>query len=298
MNVAQMCGPSIGGALYGVGGFYLPFAVMGAIQVTMSLLSIPLLPECRIRRSQESRQRPDKKITVRNMLRIPRIWFSFSTFIVATICNGFLSVNLEPQVLRRFELTPFYVGVLFGLKDGANSIASPVWGYLCDKCRKRTVKPYIIGSATLAATSFFLLGSSNVIGIHLGHSIYLVTAALIVNGVAIGGEQVAGIVDALHEAINADYPDDPNMHGLIAGLWSSLSGAGRFVSRSLSGFLIVWIGFDKTAAVATALQCVVALATLLYFLLCECSVKSNRAAVQWNDTEDKDKGEIFIKAQM
>ena len=130
----------------------------------MSLLSIPLLPECKIRKPPlESRQRPDKKITVRNMLRIPRIWFSFTTFIVATACNGFLSVNLEPQVrpmvdwrssklnglhctmsssnfipwqvLRRFELSPFYVGVIFGLKDGANSIASPVWGYLCDKSR-------------------------------------------------------------------------------------------------------------------------------------------------------------------
>ena len=55
--------------------------------------------------------------------------------------------------------------------------------------RKRTVKPYIIGSAALAATSFFLLGSSNVIGIHLGHSIYLVTAALCLNGIGIGGEQ-------------------------------------------------------------------------------------------------------------
>ena len=44
--------------------------------------------------------------------------------------------------------------------------------------------------------------------------------------------KVAGIVDALHEAINAGYPDDPNMHGLIAGLWSSLSGAGRWDSRT------------------------------------------------------------------
>ena len=51
------------------------------------------------------------------------------------------------------------------------------------------MKPYIIGSAALAATSFFLLGSSNVIGIHLGHSIYLVTAALCLNGIGIGGEQ-------------------------------------------------------------------------------------------------------------
>ena len=65
----------------------------------------------------------------------------------------------------------------------------------------------------------------------------------------------------------------------------------RFVSRSFSGFLIVWIGFDKTAAVASALQCGVVLATLLYFVLCECQLKSNRAAVHWNEvTIVEDKG--------
>ena len=31
--------------------------------------------------------------------------------------------------------------------------------------------------------------------------------ALSLNGVGIGGEQVAGVVDALHEAIAAGYPD-------------------------------------------------------------------------------------------
>ena len=44
------------------------------------------------------------------------------------------------------------------------------------------------------------------------------------------------------------------MHGLIAGLWSSLSGAGRFVSRAGSGFLVDTIGFNWTAAIAAALQ--------------------------------------------
>ena len=38
------------------------------------------------------------KVTVINMLKIPKIWVSFGTFIVATACNGFLSINLEPQV--------------------------------------------------------------------------------------------------------------------------------------------------------------------------------------------------------
>jgi hypothetical protein len=53
---------------------------------------------------------------------------------------------------------------------------------------------------------------------------------------------------------NAGYPDDPAMHGIIAGLWSSLSGAGRFVSRVGSGILVDCIGFDSTAAIVTSLQ--------------------------------------------
>jgi hypothetical protein len=32
------------------------------------------------------------------MMLIPSIWFSFVAFVVATMCNGFLSVNLEPKV--------------------------------------------------------------------------------------------------------------------------------------------------------------------------------------------------------
>ncbi len=46
MNVAQMFGPLIGGAMYGLGGFYLPFVVMGGVQILMSFACIPLLPEC------------------------------------------------------------------------------------------------------------------------------------------------------------------------------------------------------------------------------------------------------------
>lgn len=46
MNVAQLFGPSIGGAMYGAAGFYLPFVVMGGVQMCMAVLSIPLLPEC------------------------------------------------------------------------------------------------------------------------------------------------------------------------------------------------------------------------------------------------------------
>ena len=41
----------------------------------------------------------DFKVSVCGVLSIPTVWFSFTAFIVATACNGFLSINLEPQVL-------------------------------------------------------------------------------------------------------------------------------------------------------------------------------------------------------
>jgi len=300
MNLAQLLGPSLGGAIYQCGGFYLPFVAMGAMQTGMGFLMICLLPNISgSQRTEQTRRsssqpvasdsstsgRPSKIVTIRNVLRIPTIWFSFLTFIVATMCNGFLSINLEPKVLRHFDLKPFYVGLIFGLKDGANSVSSPIWGYICDRAGKRTVKPYVIVSAILVGASFFLMGAGSFMGVQVDRSMPLLIFALSLNGIGIGGEQVAGVVDALHEAIAAGYPDDPAMHGLIAGLWSSLSGAGRFVSRVGSGILVDNIGFDATAAIVTTLQALMALSMLTYFLLFECGLNGEGSSgpVHWRD---------------
>jgi len=290
MNLAQLLGPSVGGAIYQCGGFYLPFISMGALQTGMGLLMICLLPDisssnCVTRDGSRTVCTVDgtrKEVTITNILMIPTIWFSFMTFIVATMCNGFLSINLEPQVLRHFDLRPFYIGLLFGLKDGANSVSSPIWGYICDKGRKTTVKPYVIINAILVGASFFLLGAGSCMGIDIPRSMPMLIIALSLNGIGIGGEQVAGVVDALHEAIAAGYPDDPAMHGLIAGLWSSLSGAGRFTSRVASGILVDYIGFNATAVIVLVMQALIAGACLIYFLLFECSLKDT-ASVHWRD---------------
>ena len=45
MNIAQLAGPIIGGALYEVGGFKMPFIIMGSIQTVMAFIALPLLPD-------------------------------------------------------------------------------------------------------------------------------------------------------------------------------------------------------------------------------------------------------------
>merc|ERR1719499_1721683 len=72
------------------------------------------------------------------------------------------------------------------------------------------------------------------------------------------------------------------MHGLIAGLWSSLSGLGRFTSRVGSGLLVDCIGFDKTAFIVVGLQVIIGAITLFYTVFCECTLKV-RNSVQRED---------------
>ena len=68
-------------------------------QVCMGIVCFLFLPRESV--SSETSQ-SCKKLSILKVLRIPTIWFSFMGFIVATVCNGFLSINLEPQVRFRF----------------------------------------------------------------------------------------------------------------------------------------------------------------------------------------------------
>lgn len=44
MNLAQMIGPVIGGALHNFGGFKMPFFVLGSVQVLVTIICVVYLP--------------------------------------------------------------------------------------------------------------------------------------------------------------------------------------------------------------------------------------------------------------
>ena len=43
-GLGYAAGPPIGGALYSLGGFQLPFSVLGVLLIIAAFLSIPLIP--------------------------------------------------------------------------------------------------------------------------------------------------------------------------------------------------------------------------------------------------------------
>ena len=76
-------------------------------------------------------------------------------------------------------------------------------------------------------------------------------------------------------------------------MWSSLSGAGRFVSRAGSGILTDLYGFPKVAFIAFSLQLLVAVATCLYLFCCECSLANREpeaGGLRWEDVTVVEQG--------
>ena len=133
-------------------------------------------------------------------------------------------------------------------------------------------------------------GAGTFLGIEIKLSVTLLVVALCLNGAGIGGQQVSGVVDALHEASRAGYPDSPATQGLVAGLWSSLSGAGRFISRAGSGILVDMFGFAAVSSIACGLQVAVALCTFIYLVMFECSLVSRDPGLRWDEVTIVEQG--------
>ncbi|XP_014679577.1 PREDICTED: MFS-type transporter SLC18B1-like [Priapulus caudatus] len=96
--------------------------------------------------------------------------------------------------------------------------------------------------------------------------LWLVIICLLLQGFAIGGQLVPGMLDMLNSARWHGYPDDFETYGLIAGLFHSCVALGAFAGPSLGGFLYEAVGFPWSSTIIAAFQLFTLICTLLYIL--------------------------------
>lgn len=97
----------VGGALYSVGGYYLPFVVLGSALFVTAILTLCILPK----HANEPIEENDKRTSMWSVLKIPGVLVSSLAICATSASIGFLSATLEPH-LRQFELGPILLGEL------------------------------------------------------------------------------------------------------------------------------------------------------------------------------------------
>ncbi|XP_058823767.1 MFS-type transporter SLC18B1-like isoform X1 [Topomyia yanbarensis] len=256
-GLGLIVGPMVGGALYSVGGYYLPFVILGSALFVTAILTLCILPK----HANEPYQNNGKTTSIWSVLKIPGVLVSSLSICATSASIGFLSATLEPH-LRQFDLSPILLGLVFVINGGIYALTAPAFGWTVDKF----LNPKICSAAGcfLVVGAFLMIGPASFLPADT--TLELVIIGLVLHGLGIAAVLVSGFTDSLRTAIAKGLPDSIETYGLISGLWTSTFAFGAFVGPSVSGLLFDAIGFRGSTVFIVGLQIIVGTIILLFIM--------------------------------
>ncbi|KAL0281503.1 UNVERIFIED_CONTAM: hypothetical protein PYX00_002475 [Menopon gallinae] len=246
-GLGLIVGPTVGGALYQIGGYVTPFAVLGSVLFLSAIMTAFVLPG-------HSDSDVDSKSggSLIQVLKIPGVLLAACSIIVTSVSIGFLQATLEPH-LRHFNFQPIILGLMFVINGGTYALTAPCWGWLCDK--KVYPKIVTVIGCALIIFGFTLIGPAPFLP--MTATIELSVIGLVGHGFGIAAQLVASFTDALRTSITNGFPNNLETYGLISGLWTSTFALGAFIGPSMAGILYDTIGFENATMVVVALNALV-----------------------------------------
>uniref|UniRef100_A0A8D8VZN9 MFS-type transporter SLC18B1 n=1 Tax=Cacopsylla melanoneura TaxID=428564 RepID=A0A8D8VZN9_9HEMI len=233
-GLGYIVGPTIGGFLFSVGGFKLPFFVIGIATLVIAVVVSAFIPAV-----EATHDENDGQTKISKILKVSAVLLDSISICAASSSMGFYTAVLEPH-LREFNISPVAVGFMFIISGGTYACWAPFVGRICDKYANP--KKIIIIGCLLITLSFVLVGPLPYSGIP--KTLYICILGLVIHGLGLGCIMVPTFIDALRSAIEAGFPDDLSTYGMLSGLWSSSFALGAFVGPSVAGFLFDTVGFQ------------------------------------------------------
>ncbi|XP_049887797.1 MFS-type transporter SLC18B1-like isoform X2 [Pectinophora gossypiella] len=254
-GLGLIVGPTLGGALYSIGGYTLPFAVLGSALFCAAIMSCLALP----RNHDDEDVRPTGP-TMCTLLKVPGVLLAAISIMSTSMSIGFLQATLEPH-LRQFKFTHVVLGLMFVINGGVYAVSAPAWGWLCDQPHIKPKYVTIIGCLFISG-GFLLIGPAPFFNIPT--IMWVTILGLVLHGLGVGSQLVASFSDALNTAIASGLPNSIETYGLVSGMWTSTFALGAFIGPTVSGLLFDSIGFRNSTLFIFVLHICVMLVVLLY----------------------------------
>ncbi|XP_042142445.1 MFS-type transporter SLC18B1-like [Ixodes scapularis] len=227
-----VAGPTVGGCLYQLGGFELPFVATGSLMLVCNFLVYWLLPPT---------GKPNPSRRTGNLL---KFWWNlgvildaycvFGTFVII----GYNAAALEPH-LRQFHMQPYQVGLVFVLNGAVYASTAWIWGRLAD--RTYYTKELAIVACTILCASLLLLGPAPFLP--MPTAVWSVMVALAIFGFGSGGTIVCSFAGSFRDTLDRGFSDNLATYGLVSSVFTSSHSMGAFVGPTLGGYLLDTVGF-------------------------------------------------------
>ncbi|TRY80377.1 hypothetical protein TCAL_13778 [Tigriopus californicus] len=237
-------GPVLGSVLFEVGGFGLPFFIMGGIVLFLALVLFVMVPNVKPGSSSLSKNLAnDSKspLTIRNVIKSFSISLPFLDKFILFCGNGMFESMLQPHMINsQAQATQFEVSMAFLIMAGCYMITSPLAGYVCDRIR-RPVLLSIVGNFLLFIAFIFIGPAPFLTG--LPTSVPLIFGMMPFFGLGYGLVSVSSFSRAYKECIRQGYRDDVNTYLILTGLWGTAFHLGNFIGPTMAGIIVNAIGF-------------------------------------------------------
>ncbi|XP_017781207.1 PREDICTED: MFS-type transporter SLC18B1-like isoform X2 [Nicrophorus vespilloides] len=283
VGLGMSTGPAIGGILYSLGGFDLPFFVLGITMILIIPINVWLLP------SLKEFNMNNNSISVLKLIKLPAVIITGLIVVVASSTWAFLDPTLEPH-LRQFDLAPEKIGLIFLLFSALYGISSPIWGWLADKVNNHW--SMMICGLFFSTIGLLLLGPTPYIA-YLESSLWLNLVALSILGISVALALLPTFQSVLTSAVEGGCTPSMQMYSVVAGTWSCMYSLGEVIGPSLGGFLLQNYGFPITSTIMAGMTFSLSLIGLVYFSLrSRFELKKSTASESdfgdsWNESNEK-----------
>ncbi|XP_022324412.2 MFS-type transporter SLC18B1-like isoform X2 [Crassostrea virginica] len=265
-GLGLIAGPAVGGALYQLGGFGLPFFVVGSITIFNGVFGYFLMGEI------DDAPRPRTK-SILSLLRNPYTWVILFSLSSGSFSLGFLDPTLALHAAKLPELKgkAALLGLMFLIGGGVYTFTAPLWGYLTDK--KGYVKSMIAVGNVIGAFAYLLMGPTPIIN-GLPFELWSLIISLALMGLGIGCAIIPTFRGLLESAKELGFEENMDTNGMVSGLFNSCFSLGAFMGPTLGGVLVDKFGFDW-AATGCAILIISSVLMLLLFSVCRACSRPN-----------------------
>jgi MFS family permease len=261
-GIGLIVGPTLGGWLYEIGDYTLPFFALGSFLVLGAMLSFVVSygQETRI---QDSKQPQAGYLKI---LLSPGIILDALCVVTSLNIIGYNAATLETH-LRGFNLSVMTVGCIFIITGAIYAVTTPIWGRMCKSFDTRLMS---LTGCFMCLFGFVIIGPLPFIGSK--PSLILIILALIFIGLGTGIKLVAALVGSFKYAIEElGMPDNKSTFGVCSSIYHTSTSVGAFLGPSIGGLLLDHVGYADSTYFLFSFELILIIGLIAFMIERQCS---------------------------
>ena len=258
--IGLMLGPLVGGVLYSIAGFELPFIVTGAsvwLILGIVLLAIPL-DDFHVVIKKE------RAISITKLVKVPELAIMGMCIVTAGACISFYESTIAIQLdhITEGKVSRAQIGAYFIIPTVFYTVSAPLWGYIVE--HKIPGKCTVMIGHILLIVTFILMGPVPFLQEVITATPLSTAISLCLLGISLGPylTHVTGTMKKY--AIELGFDNNLLQSGIVTRLFSSYFFVGSIIGPIVGGLLIQYLTFSWTCLILMSTLCIEGIILVIY----------------------------------